>query len=439
MNKLYGNRANIEPYSNPAASGFDPIDHANAHIITHSIRIEVYKGNKYQGKKIFSQDRIIIGSSLESDLVLSDNEIADKHAYITFIDDQPVILDQTQKAGMLIKGGLCGISIIDSTEQVGLGPYTLKISHLKEAVDKRSGGDNANAPNINKEIRVSSDIDLPFISETRQAGSPEQDIVTTETSNKKEKPEVDLFSLFEGSPAEDHELFDLVFEGDIKKGCEINKVKTNLSKIFKSDESRIENFFTKKKIILKSALKKEAAKKYKKVFERSGAVCRLAAHKSIENNEHPVKKEEPENTTSTISEQYSGEIRNIEVKKEAYREQTDNLDTPVHHPSEENSAEIQALPSRRTPMPKEEDSKQFPVKDKTVWKFYGVDVDEEDDEDEEDLPANFYLKDKLNDLNAIQSRNNSLDGKYLEILKLDGHQVIDIRHLEEKDRFYISG
>ena len=137
MNKLQGNEVNIEPYTNPAENGFDQIDTSGAYTVKHSIKIEVYKENKYKGKKIFSQDRIIIGGSLEADLVLYDDEIAEKHVNITFIDEQPVILDQTQKASMLIRGSLCGISIIDSSEQVGLGPYTLVISHIKEADERR--------------------------------------------------------------------------------------------------------------------------------------------------------------------------------------------------------------------------------------------------------------------------------------------------------------
>ena len=434
MNKLQGNRAYKEPDPNPLINGFEPEYLSSDHPITRSIRIEVYKGNKYQGKKIFTQGRIIIGSSLEADLVLSDTEIADKHACITYIDEQLVILDQTHKTGLQIKGGLYGISIIGLSEQVGLGPYILKISQQNEDIDNKSAQ------------HAGSDSNLNNGKEGGQSEPPEHDQKVVDPFTKNEKPEVDLFSLFENAPVADHELYDLVFEGDIKDGLDIGKVKKNLSKILKSDESRVEYFLSRKRVVLKSGLEIDIAKKYKKFFEKSGAVCRLTAHKATETNELQVHEEVPEKVSTAISEQTScktvNEVKNeiIEEKPFIVKEEVvpsvekskssdDAMIIHAQHFDSGKISEIQSQPAKQETIPKEE---------KSVWKFYGVEVDEEDDEDEVDLPADFYLKDKMDDLYASQSRHNSLDSKYLEIIKLSGRDVIDIKHLEERNKFYIS-
>ncbi|MGD9158882.1 MAG: AgmX/PglI C-terminal domain-containing protein [Desulfobacteraceae bacterium] len=465
MNKLHGNRAYVEPDPTPAVTGFDPVDTSNDHAITHTIRIEVYKGSEYQGKKTFSQDRIVIGKSLEADLVLSDNEIADKQACITFIDEQPVILDQTQKTGLLIKGGLYGISIIDSSEQIGLGPYVLKINHHKTSTGQIS------KPHIgyDKDMKMSPGIDLSSDSENRDSDSPEQDLKVVEPVIKNEEPEVDLFALFEGGREEDHELYDLIFEGDIRTGFDIYKVKYNLSKILKSDASRIEQFFNRKKVVLKSGLEIDVAKKLKKIFEKSGAVCRLKARKSTKSIKLPVQEKETEKFSTTIPEQSSGEILN-EVKNDALKEKPDDhseariqadytasedyaIISQTHHFNQEASSEIQPRVPEQAAIPGEEEIvppvekpepgieaeliRSLPEKEKPAWKFYGVEVDDEDDEDEEDLPADFNLKDKIDDLNASRSRHNALDGKYLEIIKLYGREVMDIQHLREREKYYI--
>ena len=175
MNKLQGNRAYIEPDSNPAVNGLDPINPSNDNAITNSIRIEVYKGSKYQGKKIFSQDRIIIGKNLEADLVLSDDEIADKHACITYIDDQLVILDRTQKKSLAINGGLFGISIIDPFEQVGLGPYILKISLQQPKMEQESDRHIPYDDYLHKGKKISLKTSVPFDAENLQVDSLEKD------------------------------------------------------------------------------------------------------------------------------------------------------------------------------------------------------------------------------------------------------------------------
>ena len=409
MNKLHANRIDIEPDHSTTAKGLSPINLSNDHGITHSIRIEVYRGNEYIGKKIYSQDQIIIGKSLEADLVLSDMEIADQHACISFIDGQPVIFDRTQQAALMINGVLCGIAMINSSENIGIGPYNLKISCHKRVSDQKSAQHISFEDYVNKYKKLFSRSEISATPESMQDDSLEKDQKDIDPIKEEENPEVDLFALLEGSQAEDHALYDLVFEGNIQTGFDINNVKSNLSKILKSDASRIESFLNQKRVVLKRGLEIDHAEKYKNAFEKSGALCRLIEHDS--NKKHDIFSQKEGTENSPVSTPESP----VEIVKE---EQNDVFE-------------------KKQDIDSGKQIENEPIEEKAVWKFYGVDVEEEDDEDEEDLPAGFYLKDRINDLTSSSSGQNFLNGKYLEILKLSGDDVIDIQHLSEKNKFYI--
>ncbi|NLD37283.1 MAG: AgmX/PglI C-terminal domain-containing protein [Desulfatiglans sp.] len=372
-----------------------------------SIKIEVYKRNEFIGKKVFSQGRIVIGKSLEADLVLTDETVADQHACITVIDKQIVILDQTQKGSLLINGALCGISIINLTEQVGLGPYSLTIIRQKEVIDDKSSNLVSENEKL-KQIKAANGNEDTSFSSATGIFIAEQAKRNIDQIKKVETPEVDLFSLLEGSQEPENTLFDLVFEGDIKTGFAVQDVKSSLSKILKVEESRIEPFFKGNRVILKSSLEIETAKKYKSFVEKSGAICRLYASR-ISITHDPVQLKTAEKKDAVIS---KPTLIKKETESTAY--------TKKNEPAE---------PARQFIKKREE---------KAVWKFYGAETDDESDEDDIDLPADFLLKDKINDLNRSCESLNTSNGKYLEILKLNGNEIIDIRHLNENERFFIT-
>jgi hypothetical protein len=284
MDKINANNQGIKPDISAVKAG-DATITVNANLPVESLRIEVYKGDKFIGKKLFTQGRIVIGKSLEADLVLSDETVADQHACITLIDKQVIILDQTQKGSLRVNGALCGISIINIYEQVGIGPYTLKITHLKEGIDNKAS-DSAPDNESLKEANAQSDNEGAAFSSATGIFIAEQAKKGIEQSKKNEPPEVDLFSLFEGGQVDDNRLFDLVFEGDIKAGLDVQDVKSGLAKILKVEESRIEPLFKGNRVVLKSNLEIETAKKYKNVVEKSGALCRLYVSSSSIIHEH---------------------------------------------------------------------------------------------------------------------------------------------------------
>ncbi|MBN1906348.1 MAG: FHA domain-containing protein [Deltaproteobacteria bacterium] len=406
MDKIHANNQEVKPDSVPVKVGNMAVMH-NENNPSESIRIEVYKGNEFIGKKIFSQPRILIGRSLEADLVLSDETVADQHACITLIDKQVVILDQTQKASLMINGASCGISIINLSEQVGIGPYTLTIIHQKEVIENQSSGSTPDNESL-KEINTASGNEDTSFSSATGIFIAEQAKRNIDQTKKVEIPEVDLFSLLQGSQKTEDTLFDLVFEGDIKAGLNVQYVKSGLAKILKVEESRIEPFFKGNRVIIKSNLDVETAKKYKAIVEKSGAICRLyVSRASIAND--PLPEKVPEKKAVVTSEQPS-------VKKET-----------------ENTA---CSKKRESSEPVRQFIKK--AEEKAVWKFYGAETEDEYDEDDIDLPADFLLKDKISDLNRSSESLNPSNGKYLEILKLNGDEIIDIRHLDENERFFIT-
>ena len=358
MDNIHANNKELKPVNSPAQGGNTTVSKSESSP-AESIRIEVYKGNEFIGKKIFSQDRIIIGRSLEADLVLSHEMIADQHACITLIDKQIVILDQTQKASLMIKGTLCGISIINLFEHVGIGPYILKIIHQKGVMDNVSHESASNDDSCKNEAGITSGNDEQSATKNTEAGVQDQNNLDIHQSKKNETPEVDLFSLFEGSHEEEDKFFDLVFEGAIKEGLETKDVKSSLAKILKVDESRIEHFFKGNRIVIKSSLEIETAKKYKGIVEKSGIICRLYVSKHLTTHT-PLQVKAPEKNSSLI-------IKQSSIKKE-----------------------IEKIESPKKIEPGEK-VRQFKKKEeeKAVWKFYGAETDDECDEDEIDLPADF--------------------------------------------------
>ena len=71
--------------------------------------------------------------------------------------------------------------------------------------------------------------------------------------------------------------YNLVFDGSIMEGENIEKVKKNIAALLKIDETQIGRFFTKKPVVIKKDVGKETALKFKKAFEKAGAILTLEA------------------------------------------------------------------------------------------------------------------------------------------------------------------
>ena len=69
--------------------------------------------------------------------------------------------------------------------------------------------------------------------------------------------------------------YNVVFEGNISNGYQIQDVKKNLSELFKIDEKKVDILFNKPRVVLKKGLDYESALKYTKVLQKTGAICKV--------------------------------------------------------------------------------------------------------------------------------------------------------------------
>ena len=77
-------------------------------------------------------------------------------------------------------------------------------------------------------------------------------------------------------------LYSIVFEGDIVQGLEIDVVKTNLGKLFKTDVTTIEKMFEKERVFIKRKLDFKKAENYKKAVLKAGAIVKMVEESAPE-------------------------------------------------------------------------------------------------------------------------------------------------------------
>jgi len=69
----------------------------------------------------------------------------------------------------------------------------------------------------------------------------------------------------------------IIFEGKIKEGESLSRVKVRMASLFKKDISVIERIFKESPTVIQQGKEKEAALKYKEALERTGAICKIEA------------------------------------------------------------------------------------------------------------------------------------------------------------------
>lgn len=69
--------------------------------------------------------------------------------------------------------------------------------------------------------------------------------------------------------------YKMVFTGKIISGQELHVVKAKVAKLYKVPVEKCEHLFKGSPVIIKGDLDRQAAQKYKKAFEQTGAICRI--------------------------------------------------------------------------------------------------------------------------------------------------------------------
>lgn len=78
------------------------------------------------------------------------------------------------------------------------------------------------------------------------------------------------------------ELFDVIFRGDILPGHQLAEVKTNMVRLFKSNEEQIQSLFGVGAVPLKRNLDRSAADRYKSALARAGADVQITAAGAVQ-------------------------------------------------------------------------------------------------------------------------------------------------------------
>ena len=89
--------------------------------------------------------------------------------------------------------------------------------------------------------------------------------------------------------------YELVFDGTISDGYQVDDVKKNLATLLKANEKQIELLFSKPEVVIKKNLDYESAMKYQKAMQNAGTICKVM---EIAQNQAavPVEEAAPVNT-----------------------------------------------------------------------------------------------------------------------------------------------
>lgn len=77
--------------------------------------------------------------------------------------------------------------------------------------------------------------------------------------------------------------YQIVFNGTLSDGREINEVKRNLASLFKTNETKIEQLFASLPIVVKRDVDYDGALKYQQALRKAGAICQVEETTQISN------------------------------------------------------------------------------------------------------------------------------------------------------------
>ena len=71
------------------------------------------------------------------------------------------------------------------------------------------------------------------------------------------------------------QLFEVAFCGQISDGANLDEVKARVGKMFKTDDAKLEQLFSGKRIVIKKNIDQATAAKYQTALNRAGAECEV--------------------------------------------------------------------------------------------------------------------------------------------------------------------
>lgn len=365
-------------------------------------RVYLYEGSDRIREYEFSQQCVSIGSSNKADLMITGTEIADTHAYVYVENEQLFIFGLPAGAGLIVNNQSAKAAILGPKDAVSIGAYTLKFK-LEPQMDQSPGDDpvpakKKNGQNGNGNGKGGLKLDLKSVFQDLLPGKgTAADDASTLQSDGKDHSEPELLkntydrSVDSGLENQDDIPFQVVFKGQFKDGREPVKVVRQLKRRYKLQEDQTAVLLSGKPITIKRGLNLSAATKFKKTFEKTGALCDLEA---MLDGEQP--EEEPQNGNGKHHPEFKG--------------------LPLEVPKKKRAA---TKPEKSVPKPVAED---------------------EEDEDDDDIEASFSLKEKLCMFTGFDRQvQRKMPGanKDLGIFKFRKDSVVDVKYLNGKSNFFI--
>lgn len=69
--------------------------------------------------------------------------------------------------------------------------------------------------------------------------------------------------------------YQLVFDGTISDGYQVEDVKKNLAALLKANATQIESLFSKQEVVLKKGMDYDSAMQYQKALQKAGTLCKV--------------------------------------------------------------------------------------------------------------------------------------------------------------------
>lgn len=101
-------------------------------------------------------------------------------------------------------------------------------------------------------------------------------------------------------------LFEVLVLGRVVEGQEIQKVKENLTKVFKISSEKVERLLSNKPVIVKKNVSREQAKKIKDIIRKAGAECKVVKKRVEFEESSETEGREPSDNISEANRRTSG-------------------------------------------------------------------------------------------------------------------------------------
>jgi hypothetical protein len=301
----------------------------------------IYKDLAYVSDRRFDKDHISIGRSPQADVILNHQSVADIHALVHFEGEQAFLTNRYPNNGLRLNGRSVGIEALQHEDIIDIGPFSLKIRiAAPEAVQPC-------VPNVRYAVRLVNRYDSPTALQQAAQG---------------------------------------------------------LSKLLRSDISKVSPLIAKDHFIIKKNLDGMEATRWQNTLLKAGIVCDLQIEEALPPGAPGLKVEE----------------RRLQVEPVRLR------------PAED----VQVQLTRDAVVAKKKAGQADEFKSKGSAAFQKLIEDEEDDEDEV-WEAPFSLSQKLG-TSAPRIQGSEKFPTWMQVVKTIGNSVVDAAFLVQGTKYSLD-